>query len=184
VYSVSRVDNSAEESDSDDSFSDSSSDSNATDRTFTAGTFLEDDDNDDASSVATSRASWLEEDMREELREEMRYLRNSTPLREMTPIPGVTVPEDSLTSPVNSPRRGRGRAVGSGRRSANTIQSPPPPVRYKIRSRKGVFPSFHNPIVETESEQDFAKTVKHLAHVATRNRVKAMATLSRNNAVV
>ena len=93
-------------SDDSDFGSDSSVDSVLTDRTFIPDN--ESNYSDISSlSVLTSPSSrsrestptaWDEEEgeerrqaLKEELQEELRFLRDCTPLREMTPVPGVTV---------------------------------------------------------------------------------------------
>ena len=49
---------------------------------------------------------------------------------------------------------------------------------YNLRSRG---PTRNNPQVNTETAEDFSRTVKHLARVAVRNRMKARYSIQRQN---
>ena len=52
--------------------------------------------------------------------------------------------------------------------------------RYNLRSHRGVLPTVSNPVVQSESAQDFGHMVRQMAKISQRNKTKAEITLSRN----
>jgi hypothetical protein len=153
----------------------SSSESVATDYTFTTDRYGDFSDDSDADLSVVGRGS---RESTPALLEELRHLRESTPFKEME------LNQNSFSSPnvASTPKKKAGRPKGSkNRKSLNVSTDERPGLSHYNLRRRTPAPSIHNPVVNSESADDFGKTVKHLARVAMRNNMMTRVTLERRH---